>query len=97
MFVICDENDVVQDIATEKANLSRGYSYPGYKIYPNIGNTDIRIGDTYKDGVLTKNQQERDKSNLRQQNEQKIAAKARAIAIAECIKDGDLPPDYTES
>ena len=34
---------------------------------------------------------------LKAQNERKIAAKARAIAIAECIKDGDLPPDYQES
>lgn len=34
---------------------------------------------------------------LKAENERKITAKARAIAIAECIKDGDLPPDYTES
>ena len=30
------------------------------------------------------------------ENDRKIAAKSRALAIAECIKDGDLPPDYTE-
>jgi hypothetical protein len=34
---------------------------------------------------------------IRQENDGKITAKSRAIAIAQCIKDGDLPPDYTES
>lgn len=31
------------------------------------------------------------------ENEKKIAAKTRAIAISECIKDGDLPPDFKDS
>jgi hypothetical protein len=33
MFVITDSDNIVQDIASEIANLSRGYSFPGYRIY----------------------------------------------------------------
>ena len=31
------------------------------------------------------------------ENEKKIASKTRAIAITECIKDGDLPPDFKDT
>ncbi len=31
------------------------------------------------------------------ENEGKIAAKTRAIAIAKCIEDGELPPDFRDS
>lgn len=96
MFVICDENDIVRDIATEENNLSRGYDFPAHKKYEGLAG-DFRVGDTFKDGVLTVNQEERDKAIVLQQNEQKIAAKTRAIAIAECIKDGELPPDFKDS
>lgn len=30
------------------------------------------------------------------ENERKIAAKTRALAVAECIKYGDLPPDFED-
>lgn len=97
MFVICDQTDVVRDIASEEANLSRGYNYPGYKIWIDVTVGDIRIGDHYVDGVLIKNQVERDKAIVLQQNEQKITDKSRAIAIAECIRGGELPPDFEDS
>ena len=96
MFVICDQNDIVQDVATEENNLSRGYDFPDHKKYEDLAG-DFRVGDTFKDGVLTENQEERDKAVLLQQNELKIAAKTRTIAIAECIKDGDLPPDFKDT
>ncbi len=94
MFVICDNLDVVQDVATEKANLSRGYTYPGFKLNEDVAVVDMQIGDTFKDGVLTKNQQKRDEQLQRQQNEQKITAKIRQDAIAALIAAGDLPAGY---
>lgn len=97
MFLICDQNDVVQDVASEKANLSRGYGFPDYKLYENVEVGNAFVGDTYKDGVLTPDANRVLLQAEKQTQERKIAAKARAVAIAECIKDGDLPPDYTES
>ena len=97
MFLICDQNDIVQDVASEVANLSRGYGFPDYKPYGNVTVGPVFVGDTYKDGVLTPDPNRVQLQAEKQTQERKIAAKARAIAIAECIKDGDLPPDYTES
>lgn len=59
MWIICDANHTVQDRASVKANLSRGYGYIGYKEYEVPKGTDVRVGDTYKDGVLTKNAKRR--------------------------------------
>lgn len=95
MFAICDQNDVVQDIASEQANLSRGYSFPGYKLYPDVDIADIQIGDTFKDGVLTKNQAVRDEAIQHFQNEKKVSDRMRANTIAELITEGKLPADYT--
>ena len=94
MFVICDQIDRVQDIATEKANLSRGYNYPGYKLWPDAKAGDIQIGDTFKDGVFTKNQAKRNERLQHQQNEQKVQDKIRAMAIGQLIKEGALPAEY---
>ena len=94
MFIICDQNNVVQDIATEEANLSRGYGFTGYKLWTDAKAQDIQIGDTYKAGVLTENQQRRQEQLERQQNESKIRKKIRAIAITELKAAGELPVDY---
>jgi hypothetical protein len=54
MFVICDSNNVVQDIASERANLSRGYGFPKYKLWAFVDhNLDIRIGDTFDGSTVT--------------------------------------------
>jgi len=96
MFVICDGVDVVQDIATEKANLSRGYNYPGYKLYEDVAVQDMLIGDTFKDGVLTKNQTLRQGQILRQEQEGKIGKMQRKLAIKQLKVDGELPSDFPE-
>jgi hypothetical protein len=54
MFVITDSFDVVQDMATEEANLSRGCNYVGYKLYKNVrllGN--VQVGDKMKKTQVT--------------------------------------------
>lgn len=61
MFIIVDANNIVQDIATEKANLSRGYNYPGYKLYENVTVGDIQVGDTFDGKAVTANSPERNK------------------------------------
>jgi len=96
MFVICDGVDVVQDIATEKANLSRGYNYPGCKLYLDVNVEDIRLGDVFKDNVLTKNQSLRQEQILRQEQEGKIGKMQRKLAIKQLKIDGELPSDFPE-
>jgi len=63
MWIICDKTDVVQDRASKESSLDRGYDYDEYKIYE-LPNQDIRVGDTYKDGVHTKNTKFRAKREL---------------------------------
>ena len=94
MFIVCDQNNIVQDIASEQVNLARGYTFPGHKLHAGIKDQDIRIGDTFKDGVLTKNQMLRQENIDRAANEQKIADKIRKKAISELIGNGDLPAGY---
>lgn len=96
MFVICDRNDVVQDIATEEENLSRGKLFSDYKLYENVTETDMIIGDDFKDGVLIKNDQLRHETFEKAETERKIASKTRAISIAELIKAGELPADFED-
>ena len=50
MWIITDENQTAQDIASEKANLSRGYTYPNYTVYEIPGVADVTVGDKY-DGI----------------------------------------------
>ena len=94
LHIICDANDVVQDIATEAANLSRGKTFPGHKQYSVFDVVDIRIGDTFKDGVLTKNQTLRQERIQQQGQEQKIQAMQRKLAVRQLKIDGDLPEDF---
>jgi hypothetical protein len=65
MFIITDAFDVVQDLATEKANLSRGYNYPGYKLYENVELGDIRPGDTFDGVKVTHNNAAREEARRR--------------------------------
>lgn len=93
MHIIVDSNNVIQDISTEKANLSRGYGYPGYKLYE-IENCDVIVGDFFADGKVVKNEQIRAEIEQVRQNESKIENKQRQIAIAALKAEGQLPPDY---
>ena len=55
MWIICDENDVIQDISSNEANLSRGYDFPNYKKYEIDSSLNPKVQDTY-DGIdLTQN------------------------------------------
>ena len=47
MWIICDENGRVQDIASSEANLSRGYDFPNYVKYDVANSIDVKIGDNY--------------------------------------------------
>jgi len=70
--VICDRNDVVVDIASEKENLSRGYQCPGYKEYLDLPDMDINIGDTFDGETVTPNLKVRDALRKRALQEQII-------------------------
>ena len=94
MFLICDQNDIVQDIATEKANLSRGFGFEKYKLYENVDFKNAFVGDHYIDGVIIPNGPKQQERELRLQQESMISAKAREIAIIELKKEGKLPPDF---
>lgn len=94
MFIICDSNNVVQDIATEKANLSRGYGRPDYKLYKNIKIGDIRIGDTFDGLIMTPNLAMRIAESQQQQTQVLINQKTRELSIAALKAEGKLPADY---
>ena len=59
MFIICDAHEVVQDRASVEANLSRGYNYPGYTVHEIARGVDVRVGDTYKEGIVLPNEKKR--------------------------------------
>ncbi len=93
LFIITDTNGKIQDIATRKENLARGYAFPNNKILE-LSESDIRIGDTYKDGHLTRNNENRLKIAQLQSNEAKITDKIRADAVTALKATGDLPADF---
>lgn len=94
MFIICDSNNVVQDIASEQPNLSRGYTFSGYKLFGNVDVGDIRIGDNYDGKSLTPNQVVRAAEMQKQQNELLINQKTRELAVIALQAEGKLPGDY---
>ena len=94
MFIICDNKDVIQDIASDKANLSRGYQFAGHKLYENIDIFDGTIGDVFKDGQVLINETNKQERELRSQQESMITAKSRELAIVELKREGKLPPDF---
>lgn len=96
MFVITDKNDIVADITTEKANLSRGYTFDGYKEHDNVEAAEIMIGDQFKDGVLIKNVQTRIDLLERAADSEKIQAEIKRAAIERLKAAGQLPPDYED-
>jgi len=60
--VICNVNDEVVDIASEKENLSRGYAFPGFKEYHDLPDMEIAIGDTFDGVTVTPNRKARDRA-----------------------------------
>lgn len=96
MFVICDDKNVIQDIATEKNNLSRGYEYPGFKLYENVNIGNGMVGDTYVDGQLYIDIDILNDRQIQQERRLMIDDEIRRIAIDKLKSEGKLPPDYTE-
>ena len=96
MFLITDNKDIVRDISSRRENLARGYTFPGYKEHdaPLDQAAGVMIGDTFKDGVLTKSQAIRDQLLEAQQNNKKIDDRIRQTAIDNLKADGELPPDF---
>ena len=94
MNIICDKNNIIQDISTEIANLSRGYTFADYKFYQDLEIEDMRIGDTFDGANHIKNNQIRIDEQTEQANEQKIQDKIRADAVNALIAAGQLPAEY---
>jgi hypothetical protein len=97
MFIITDENNIVVDMATRQESLSRGYAYPNH-IIVELTEVDMTIGDTYKDGLLTRNVANRLQIKQQGIDETKITQKIRDITRADAIAalkaTGDLPADF---
>ncbi len=94
MFVITDKNGVIVDMASRRENLSRGYDYPGHIFIAELDESDVRIGDSYKNEKLTRNVANRVKQEQRRSDEAKITARARGLAIQDLKSKGELPADY---
>ena len=56
MWIICDKDDVIQDISTEEANLSRGYAFDGHKKHKIEDVLDVAIRDRYDGEKLIENE-----------------------------------------
>ena len=96
MFLICDKNDVVVDMASERANLSCGYAFDGYKQHDDVKPIGIMLDDTYRDGILTQNPQTRLDMLQKISDHEKIQSKIRAIAIEALKASGELPADFKD-
>ena len=94
MFVICDKNNLVVDMATRQENLSRGFQSVDYKVYADVTEIDMLIGDTFADDILTCDPALRLQIQEQAANETKIADYTRQTAIDDLIASGDLPPDF---
>jgi hypothetical protein len=96
MFVICDSNGVVQDIASEQANLSRGLTFDNYVLYSNVTISDIRIGDTFDGTTLTPNATTRAANATQITQEGIIQQHIRQLGIAAAIADSSLPTEFID-
>lgn len=96
MFFITDKNGVIQDIASRQENLSRGYTFVDYKVFPTSDMHHATIGDTYKDGLFLIDTDRLAAAELRNNQQFMVTAKTRQIAIDQLIAEGKLPADYTE-
>ena len=96
MFFIIDKNDVIQDIASERANLSRGYGFEDHKIFVTENMLGAGIGDTYKDGLFLIDIDRKAAEEVTRTQEALINDEIRAIAIAKLKSEGKLPEVYTE-
>ena len=96
MFVICDPDNVVQDIASEQANLSLGLSIENHILYSNVTVSGIRIGDTFDGTTLTPNQIKRAGVSAALGAESIIQHKIRHLAIAAAIADQELPEGFID-
>ena len=95
MFLITDENDVIQDIASEKVNLSRGYKFANFKVHENINlAAGATVGDSYKDGLFFIDINRQAAEQLAAERESLINEKTREVAISLLKQEGKLPPAF---
>lgn len=96
MFFIIDKNDMIQDIASEQVNLSRGFGFEDHKIYQTENMLGATIGDTFKDGLFFIDINRKAAEEVMRTREALISNEVRAIAIAKLKSEGKIPADYTE-
>lgn len=96
MFFICDKNDVIQDIATKRENLARGYDFEDHKVFNTPDMHHATIGDKYKEGLFMIDVDRLAAYQLRADQENMIVKKEKNLAITALKAEGKLPPDYEE-
>lgn len=97
LHVITDSAGVVVDIASEHANLSRGYTFPGFKEYTDLDPAlfgGLQIGDSFNGVTVTVNAAARQARLDAAANEAKVQARMRALAIADLKSKSEIPADY---
>lgn len=94
MNLITDKNGIIVDIASEKENLSRGYTFTDYKMFLDVPDSDYQIGDQFVNDIHIPDADIRAAQKTAAQNEQKIQAKIRQTAIDALKSSGDLPVDF---
>ncbi len=93
MFLITDRNGVIVDMASRLENLSRGYAFADH-IVVELDQVDMILGDTSKDGLLTRNMENRLRIMERASDEAKIRSRMRQLAVADLQNKGELPAEY---
>ena len=96
MFILIDENNIVRDCATREDNLAKGKVEQYKTVYEVEGS--LRYGDEYnpKTGEITP-RPENYPQKVIDENEVKIQAEIRAMAISSLKQKGELSESYTDT
>jgi len=99
MFILCDKNNKIVDMATREENLSRGYEFDGHELYKNVDKKRVSgaiIGDSFDGVVLAINDSLRFERAEAALVETKIRQKLRRLAVDALKSEGELPADYKQ-
>ena len=95
MYIITDKKNIIQDAATRRENLSRGYGFDGYVMHEIADMEAFQIGDLYE-GRKIISCPENHIVNTIDDEEAKIQAEIRAIAIERLKSKGELKSDFID-
>lgn len=91
MFIIVDNSGTIQDIASERANLSRGKTFRRYKEFET--SEPVRIGDRFRNGKAIR---QPESVNYEELIAVEIEDMNRKTAISRLKNKGRIPPTFRD-